>query len=507
MKKSSDKRPVFKIICWSVSIFVCLIAGMMIKTGIVAIQENRNIENCIAPFVGAAFLILSLIAIIWTSRKTNAEFKRQKEIKRLHPDEPWLWQSRWTDGKMTSSNKVDIFFYLTGAAVFSLCGWTGVYLCYQDIVAGDYVKLITLIFPFIGLILGYCALCSLTRYLKFGESTFQMACMPGIVGGELAGVIYTKANQIPEDGFVLKLQSIKLITSGSGKNKTTRQEILWEDTHKVSVDLGARGGDGKIVLPVSFAIPFECESSSLKRTKKTKLCWKLSAEAEFPGADFHCEFDVPVFKTPESQENFRPLAAEQSFSKEIPLSNLCAASGVKQFDDNGKVCFEFPLTRRFGAKLTSVALTIFFSGGIYFMPIICGALTLLLAAATVRFCFWYGKISADEHGIQIVTGFLGLRSHQFSRDQIKSLIYRETMNNRTQEFDLFVETTENDKPTLFGPSLQGETAARRLCEALESAIQMPNISKKVSRKEHLPKRLPIDTAAGFGARKQTPHGA
>ena len=507
MKKSSDNQPIFKIVCWSMSIFVCLIAGMMVKTGFVAIQENRDLTNCIAPFAGAALLIFILVVITWATRKANADYNRQKEIKRLHPDEPWLWHSKWADGKMTSSNKSDIIFYLSGAGIFSLCGWTGVYLCYQDMVAGDYVKLLTLIFPFIGLILAYCGLCSLNRYLKFGESTFQMACMPGIVGGELAGVIYTKANQIPDDGFVLKLQSIKLITTGSGKNKRTRQEILWEDTHKVNIDLGASGGDGKVVLPVSFAIPFESKSSSAKLGKKPKLVWKLSAAAEFPGADFHCKFDVPVFKTPESQENFRPLGAEQSFSKEIPLSNLCAASGVKQLDDNGKVCFEFPLTRRYGAKLTSVALTIFFSGGIYFMPIICGALTLLLAAATARFCFWYGKISADEHGVQIVTGFLGLRSHQFSRDQIKSLIYRETMNNRTQEFDLFVETTEHDKPTLFGPALQGETAARRLCEALESAIQMPNISKKVSRKEHLPKGLKIDTAAGFGARKQTPHGA
>ena len=141
------------------------------------------------------------------------------------------------------------------------------------------------------------------------------------------------------------------------------------------------------------------------------------------------------------------------------------------------------------------------------MPIIFGILTLLMIVATIRSWFWYGKISADENSVQVLTGFLGLRSHQFSRDQIKSLIYRETMNNQTQEFDLFVETTEHKKPTLFGTALQGETAARRLCETLESVLGMSNISKKVGRMDHLPKRLAVDATAGFGSRNQTPHGA
>ena len=212
-----------------------------------------------------------------------------------------------------------------------------------------------------------------------------------------------------------------------------------------------------------------------------------------------------MFKTPESQENFQLSVAEQSFSEEIPLTNLCAASGVKQTNDNGGVSFEFPLARRFGAKIVLTLATIFFSGGVFFMPVIFGILTLLMSVPTVRSWFWYGKISADENGVQVVTGFLGLRSHQFSRDQIKSLLYRDM--TQTQEFDLLVETTEHEKPTLFGTALQGETAARRLCETLESVLGMPNISKKVGRMDQLPQGLAVDATAGFGARNQTPHGA
>ena len=507
MGKSSNSGSVAKTIYWIVAAIVFLIAGMMAKTGIAAFIAKKDLVDCIAPLVAAMLLVLTFIGLSLLVRKSSAAVKHEKEMKDLHPDQPWLWQPKWADGKMTSSNINSVIFYLLGAGVFSLVGWAGVILCLPDIIKGDYVKLITAIFPFVGLILGFYAICALIRYRRFGESTFQMAYLPGIVGGELAGVIHTKANQVPDGGFELKLQSIKTTISGSGKNRTVRNEILWEDTHIVNIDLGASGGDGKVVLPVSFAIPFECESSSAKPQKKSTHHWKLSAQAKFRGPDFHCEFDVPVFKTHESQKNFQPSNAEQSFSQEIPLANLFAASGVKQANENGKLSFEFPLARRFGAKVSCLLATLFFAGGIILMPLIFGALTLVMAAGMIRFWFWYGKISADEQGVEILTGFLGLRSYQFSRDQIKSLIYRETMNNRTQEFDLLVETTEHQKPTLFGTALQGETAARRLCEALESALEMPRISKKVGRKEHLPKALKIDVPAGFGAKNQTPHGA
>ena len=505
MKKSSENRFIWKTICWTVSIVIGLIAGLIAETGVRAIFANKDLADCYVPLGLALCMVLGLIGGVLLVRKRNADIKHKKEMKRLHPDEPWLWQSKWEGGKMTSSSKGTFIFLLVMFGGFSLIGWPGLYLCLPDIIKGDYVKLLSAIVPLISLALGYYALCSLNRYRKFGESVFQMACMPGVVGGELAGVIHTKASQIPDGGFVLKLQTIRRTTSGSGKNRSTRHEILWEDTHCVSVDLGASGNGGNVVLPVSFAIPFECQSSSETPTGNPRISWKLSADAKFPGSDFHCEFDVPVFKTPESQENFQPSAAEQSFSEEIPLTNLCAASGVKQTNDNGGVSFEFPLARRFGAKIVLTLVTILLSGGVFFMPILFGILTLLMLVATIRSWFWYGKISADENGVQVVTGFLGLRSHQFSRDQIKSLLYRDM--TQTQEFDLLVETTEHEKPTLFGTALQGETAARRLCETLESALGMPNISKKVGRMDRMPKGLAGNATAGLGARNQTPHGA
>ena len=505
MKKSSENRFIWKTICWTVSIVICLIAGLIAETGVRAIFANKDLADCYVPLGLALCMVLGLIGGVLLVRKRNADIKHKKEMKRLHPDEPWLWQSKWEGGKMTSSSKGTFIFLLVMFGGFSLIGWPGLYLCLPGIIKGNYVGLLSAIAPLIGLALGYSALCSLNRYRKFGESVFQMACMPGVVGGELAGVIHTKASQIPDGGFVLKLQAIRTTTSGSGKNSSTRQKIVWEDTHCVSVNLGASGGDGNVVLPVSFAIPFECQSSSETPTSNPRINWILSADAKFPGTDFHFEFDVPVFKTPESQENFQLSVAEQSFSEEIPLTNLCAASGVKQTNDNGGVSFEFPLARRFGAKIAFTLVTIIFSGGVFFMPVFFGILTLLMSVPTVRSWFWYGKISADENGVQVVTGFLGLRSHQFSRDQIKSLLYRDM--TQTQEFDLLVETTEHEKPTLFGTALQGETAARRLCETLESALGMPNISKKVGRMDRMPEGLAGNATAGLGARNQTPHGA
>ena len=322
MKKSAVGEFVRKAIGGVALIIICLIAGLLAKNGIQALFENERLLDCCLPLGVALCMFLSVVGAILLARKTNAGIKRDKALKRLHPDQPWLWQQKWADGKMTSDNKSIIIIQLFVSGVALLVGGGGLFLCLASIIEGEYLRLLTAVFPIAGLILGYFALCSLNRYLKFGESTFQMACVPGIVGGELAGVIHTKAKEVPAGGFVLKLQSVKATSSGSGDTRTTRYEVLWEDTHKVSVDLGASGGDGKVVLPVSFAIPFECESCSETPTENPKLSWNLSVDAEFSGSNFHCEFDVPVFKTPESQPDFQLSIAEQSFSEETPLASL-----------------------------------------------------------------------------------------------------------------------------------------------------------------------------------------
>ena len=181
MKKSAVGELVRKAIGGVALIIICLIAGLLAKNCIEAFFENESLLDSCLRLGFALCMVLSVVGAILLFRKKNAEVKREKAIKRLHPNQPWLWPQKWADGKMTSDNKSIIIIqsFISGGGI--LVGGGGLFLCLPSIIEGEYVGLLTAVFPIAGLIMGYFALSSLNRYLKFGESTFQMACVPGIV--------------------------------------------------------------------------------------------------------------------------------------------------------------------------------------------------------------------------------------------------------------------------------------------------------------------------------------
>ena len=145
---------------------------------------------------------------------------------------------------------------------------------------------------------------SILRWRKFGQSVFQMASVPGVIGGQLAGVIRTSAKVRPEDGFHLMLRCVRRITTGSGKQRSTSETVLWEDeqivTHELLDDMAEQSA-----IPVVFRHPLRLPAHR-RAEPDDQTVWRLKAAAEVPGIDYSATFEVPVFKTPESDPNFVP---------------------------------------------------------------------------------------------------------------------------------------------------------------------------------------------------------
>ena len=164
---------------------------------------------------------------------------------------------------------------------------------------GNRWALLGLVFPAVGLgLFGWSIYCVL-RWRKFGQSVFQMASLPGVIGGQFAGVIRTSAKVRPEDGFHLHLRCVRRITTGSGKSRSTSERVLWEDQrvamHELLDDQAAESA-----IPVEFQIPYDCQPSD-DRNPDDQTLWRLTAAAEVPGIDYAATFEVPVFKTAQSE--------------------------------------------------------------------------------------------------------------------------------------------------------------------------------------------------------------
>jgi hypothetical protein len=219
-----------------------------------------------------------------------------------HPNTPWMWKTDWAAGSMVSSSKGVMV-----AALLLAVFWNVVTAPLWLVLPGEILNkghrwaLLGLLFPAIGLALIGWAVYSFLRWRKFGQSVFQMASVPGVVGGQLAGVVRTSAKIRPEDGFHLLLRCVRRITTGSGKQRSTVEHTLWEDEGTVMHELLEDQAEVS-AIPVEFQIPFDCQPSD-GRNSDDQTIWRLTASAAVPGIRYSATFEVPVFRTADSDPN------------------------------------------------------------------------------------------------------------------------------------------------------------------------------------------------------------
>ncbi len=139
--------------------------------------------------------------------------------------------------------------------------------------------------------------------------------------------------------------------------------------------------------------------------------------------DYRATFDVPVFKTPESDPNFvvdRSLIAEYT-APEDPERELSAGGVIKMASPTGDGCrFVFPMARNPGAA-TSVTLASIVFGSVpfwlsylkpgwliyLFFGGIFGLAGLFLLVVAVDIWFYRSVIDASPRGLTVTGGLFG----------------------------------------------------------------------------------------------------
>jgi len=205
----------------------------------------------------------------------------------------WRENPQWRTGRIRSRNRSEMFFWTGFALIFNSLAWPIAYIVIDAALnKQSYGALIALIFLLIGLWLAYKAVISFLRWFKFGESTFVMKTLPGVIGGPLRGRVETTLSSMPKEDVRLWLECFKSTLKTENFGGT---ELLSQQVQLVNIGRLSRGPKGYIV-PVEFAVPFdEPQTSSTDRGKR--IYWRLRAQASVSGVDYVAAFEVPVFKT------------------------------------------------------------------------------------------------------------------------------------------------------------------------------------------------------------------
>ena len=405
--------------------------------------------------------------------------KREAELKERHPEEPWKHNDAWATGKIVSTTKQVLVMSAIFAVVWNAISSPLWFMIPEIVENENKLALLAFMFPVVGVGLIFWALRNFVRYKKFGESVFEMRTLPGVIGGPLAGTIQTTVNVRPEDGFELTLSSVRIRQTGSGKNRSTQETVLWQKSHVIARELLVFDLR-RSAIPVSFGIPIDAKASD-ESNADDRLVWRLEVAAAVQGVDYHATFEVPVFETEESSENFR-LAEDPSVERVVPeLGKKLEQAGIRvELLPAGKRLV-FPQARALGP---AIGLTVFFgiwTAIVYGLnvsdaPRICpwlfGFFDVLLLLGVVDMWLYHGFIEARAGELSFASGLLFTGAAQtLMRGEVQKLeAKRGTQSGNKLYYQLVVHERGGKRHTV-AKRLPDLETTERVIENLESILR------------------------------------
>jgi hypothetical protein len=361
--------------------------------------------------LSAAVVCGGLIALIFGITAKKQALKAAVS-KTSDDGKPWFKREDWAKGRIASGSKKSVFFLWLFTGVWNLISAPVVFISLpEELRKGNHAVLIALLFPIVGIGMIIYALNLTLAWRKFGQSLFEMAAIPAAPGGTLEGQIQVNTKLQPQHGLHLRLSCILRTTTGSGKDRSTSEKILWQDEKWLrpdlpQTDLNATG------IPVYFKLPDNQPEST--PAKGDGIHWCLEASAKLHGPDFHARFEVPVFKLPEVPELSDDPTARYQMSLDEIRKQIHSKIQVNDLPDGGKE-FIFPAARNVGPAAgltlfwliwTGIVVLLFWKHAPLLFPLVFGVLDLLIGLWVSDLWFRRSRVVATPESATVQTSWL-----------------------------------------------------------------------------------------------------
>lgn len=156
----------------------------------------------------------------------------------------------------------------------------------DEIKKGNYMVLVALVFPVVGLVLAYAAWKMRRNWQHYGPVPLMLAPYPGQLGGDIAGDI-TLSKWISHDQWRVNLVCVR-IRQGRGKNSSTTENVIWQKEQEPYVHMQGSGASLRFAFTPPTDLPVTDESG------RDKVEWRVILEGPKKPVPLERTYVVPV---------------------------------------------------------------------------------------------------------------------------------------------------------------------------------------------------------------------
>jgi hypothetical protein len=348
------------------------------------------------------------------ARKQQAALAQKRQ---LYPESPWMWREDWSQGRVQSTTRTSMISTWVFALLWNLVSCPILFLMPRS-GASVGALAVAMVFPLVGVILLFLAIRLTIRWEKFGKTWLDLTTLPGVIGKELRGAIHVSFAEEPEGGVQLKLTCVNRIVTGSGKNQSTNEKILWREECTVSRGQ-LHGGPMGSVVPVAFKIPFDALDTRSENPSNCIL-WIVQADAKMPGVDYQDVFEVPVFHTQDSRSGPENEVSQDPFTSItdlIPREKPLDTGIVVRPGESGGTEYDFSAARNIGAAFGASVFFFIWTGVVWFIiymkaplifTIVFGAFDLIFLMIVLSQWLGTSMVTIGNGEVRVHSGLLGI---------------------------------------------------------------------------------------------------
>ncbi len=413
--------------------------------------------------------------------------KDKEESQPEYLEAPWLLNDRWQTESVRSDSKSSMWSAWMFAALWNLVSGFLPFMIYEEVTRREnYIALIGLLFPLIGIGLLVWAIRRTLEWRRFGPTPVSLDPFPGSIGGHVGGTIETRLPYDASHRFFLTLTSIRSFVSGSGKNRSRRENVLWQHEVLAHTELGAQGTR----VMFRFDVPDGLRESEAAPKKDSYNLWRLNLRAEMPGTDLDRNFEIPVYATGKESRHLSQRSVDAAEAEGSEAFDAAVRDGVRLSFDGVRKRLVYPMGRNFLSHLAGFVITgAFAAAGAYlvieegatFFGSIFGGFGALFAVVALYMMFRSLDVRAEGNTITSIRRWLGIPVR--IRRMQRSDFYRfeketntQTQNGNNVRYYSVRAIDNNANEMVLGEGFRGEAGADAAIRFLTEELRLEDRS-------------------------------